>query len=225
MKRRSDSIKKSAEISEPKKCKEVEDVKDQGAAASTSGAASASGGSSEDDDDSKEIYQVKWVGWNETRCPIVTQKWNGPCPLLSMVNVLLLRGKMSLPEGCEVVSSQQLLESLADIILGSVPSTLSNSSRLNYEQNINDAIAILPKLQTGLDVNVKFTGVSQFEYTPATVTFDLLNISLYHGWLMEPEQVEVCNAVGGLSYNQLVEKIITDKSSDDSAKVRTKTTF
>ena len=36
---------------------------------------------------------------------------------------------------------------------------------LYLQHNINDAIAVLPKLQTGLDVNVKFTGVSDFEYT------------------------------------------------------------
>nr|CAD7262798.1 unnamed protein product [Timema shepardi] len=35
---------------------------------------------------------------------------------------------------------------------------LSGVSQLNYEQNVYDAIAILPHLHTGLDVNVKFTG-------------------------------------------------------------------
>ena len=29
------------------------------------------------------------------------------------------------------------------------------------QHNINDAIAVLPKLQTGLDVNVRFTGVME----------------------------------------------------------------
>jgi hypothetical protein len=28
----------------------------------------------------------------------------------------------------------------------------------DFQRNLNDAIAVLPKLQTGLDVNVKFTG-------------------------------------------------------------------
>jgi hypothetical protein len=41
-----------------------------------------------------------------------------------------------------------------------VPNDLAESRRLDYEQNVQDAIAILPKLQTGLDVNVRFTGVS-----------------------------------------------------------------
>lgn len=35
---------------------------------------------------------------------------------------------------------------------------ISEGAQLNYEQNMHDAIAVLPKLQTGLDVNVRFTG-------------------------------------------------------------------
>jgi hypothetical protein len=32
-----------------------------------------------------------------------------------------------------------------------------------------------------------FAGVSDFEYTPECIIFDLLNISLYHGWLVDPQ--------------------------------------
>ena len=42
---------------------------------------------------------------SKERVGIITQNENGPCPLLSIVNVLLLRGKLSLPDGCEVSSS------------------------------------------------------------------------------------------------------------------------
>lgn len=46
---------------------------------------------------------------------------------------------------------------------------------------------VLPKLATGLDVNVRFTGVADFEYTPECIVFDLLGIPLYHGWLVDPQ--------------------------------------
>jgi len=168
------------------------------------------------------VYHVKWVGWGQahSKTPIVTQNENGPCPLLSIVNILLLRGKLRLPEGCDVVSAEQLLEYLGDVILeGSLPDP-DSANRLDYEQNVNDAIGILPKLQTGLDVNVRFTGVCDFEYTPECIIFDLLNISLYHGWLMDPQnQPEVVEAIQNLTYNQLVEKIISQKHSEDSIQV------
>uniref|UniRef100_A0ACB8G8J3 Ubiquitin carboxyl-terminal hydrolase MINDY-1 n=1 Tax=Sphaerodactylus townsendi TaxID=933632 RepID=A0ACB8G8J3_9SAUR len=77
-------------------------------------------------------------------------------------------------------------------------------------------MTVLPKLSTGLDVNVRFTGISDFEYTPECIVFDLLNVPLYHhGWLVDPQLAEVAQAVGKLSYNQLVEKIITCKHSSD----------
>ena len=56
--------------------------------------------------------------------------------------------------------------------------------------------AVLPKLQTGLDVNVKFTGVRDFEYTPECIIFDLLRVSLFHGWLVDPQEHEVVSAIG-----------------------------
>lgn len=106
-------------------------------------------------------------------------------------------------------------------------------------------MAVLPKLSTGLDVNVRFTGVSDFEYTPECIVFDLLDVPLYHGWLVDPQvcqqnnvlmcefcmfkqhckyyivpqSPEVVSAVGKLSYNQLVEKIIDFKHSTDSSHV------
>lgn len=81
-------------------------------------------------------------------------------------------------------------------------------------------MAVLPKLSTGLDVNVRFTGVCDFEYTPECIVFDLLDIPLYHGWLLDPQSPEAAAAaVGKLSYNQLVEKIIDCKHSADSSRV------
>jgi len=56
--------------------------------------------------------------------------------------------------------------------------------------------------------------VHDFEYTPECIVFDLLNIPLVHGWLVDPEMTRVAEAVGSCSYNQIVEKIIENKNSD-----------
>ena len=73
---------------------------------------SAESESSAATDNLDNVYHVKWIGWNSQKVPIVTQNANGPCPMLAIANVLLLRNKMNLPEGCEFVSSEQLLEYL-----------------------------------------------------------------------------------------------------------------
>ncbi|XP_075731387.1 ubiquitin carboxyl-terminal hydrolase MINDY-2-like isoform X2 [Rhipicephalus microplus] len=161
----------------------------------------------------QSVYHIKWVRWNNQKTPIVTQNENGPCPLIAIINVLTLKGLVKLPQTLDIVTVEQLMEHLGDCILSSIPKDIPESAQLNYEQNMHDAIAILPKLQTGLDVNVRFTGVKDFEYTPECIVFDLLRIPLYHGWLLDPESPEIFAAVGSCSYNQLVEKIINNKSS------------
>ena len=120
-------------------------------------------------------------------------------------------------QSLQVISAEQLLEYLADLFLSLSPD--SQNSLPDFQHNMNDAISILPKLQTGLDVNVRFTGVKDFEYTPECIIFDLLNISLFHGWLVDPQLDDTVIAVNSLSYNQLVESIITNRSAEDSTKV------
>ncbi|OCT86988.1 ubiquitin carboxyl-terminal hydrolase MINDY-2 [Xenopus laevis] len=164
----------------------------------------------------QSVYHIKWIPWKEQSTPIVTQNENGPCPLLAIMNVLLLAWKVKLPPMMEIITAEQLMEYLGDYILDAKPKEISEVQRLNYEQNMSDAMAILHKLQTGLDVNVKFTDVRVFEYTPECIVFDLLDIPLYHGWLVDPQVPEVVKAVGNCSYNQLVEKIILCKQSDSS---------
>ncbi|ETN75071.1 hypothetical protein NECAME_12506 [Necator americanus] len=54
---------------------------------------------------------------------------------------------------------------------------------------------------------LRFRHISDFEFTPALSLFDLLRVNLYHGWLPDPQFVEIRNAIGELTYNQLVERI------------------
>ncbi|XP_040909154.1 ubiquitin carboxyl-terminal hydrolase MINDY-1 isoform X2 [Toxotes jaculatrix] len=164
-------------------------------------------------------YLVKWITWKEKKTPIITQSENGPCPLLAIMNTLFLRWKAKLPAQTEVVTTEDLMAHLGECVLSVTPREKADGMELNFQQNMSDAMAVLPKLSTGLDVNVRFTGVTDFEYTPECIVFDLLDIPLYHGWLVDPQSPEMVAAVGKLSYNQLVEKIIDYKHSADSSRV------
>lgn len=166
-----------------------------------------------------DFYCVKWITWKGERTPVIMQSENGPCPLLAIMNILFLQWKVKLPPQKEVITAEELMAHLGDCILSTQPREPSEGLQLNFQQNINDTMTVLPKLSTGLDVNVRFTGVSDFEYTPECIVFDLLNVPLYHGWLVDPQSPEVMQAVGKLSYNQLVEKIITCKQASDSSLV------
>lgn len=174
-------------------------------------------GGDNDEDNTDSTYHLKWIPWNSGMIPIVMQSINGPCPLIAIMNVLLLREKVKLPSMLEQITESQLLAYIGESIMDSVPADAKNDEDilLNMEQNIHDAIEILPKLKTGLDVNIRFTGITDFEYTPECIIFDLLRIPLYHGWLSDPDLIELQNAIGKQSYNQLVDNIITNKASQD----------
>lgn len=43
----------------------------------------------------QSIYHIKWIKWREENTPIITQNENGPCPLLAIMNVLLLAWKVT----------------------------------------------------------------------------------------------------------------------------------
>ncbi|CAI9151509.1 unnamed protein product [Rangifer tarandus platyrhynchus] len=163
-----------------------------------------------------DFYCVKWIPWKGEQTPVITQSTNGPCPLIAIMNILFLQWKVKLPPQKEVITSDELMAHLGDCLLSIKPQEKSEGLQLNFQQNVDDAMTVLPKLATGLDVNVRFTGVSDFEYTPECSVFDLLGIPLYHGWLVDPQSPEAVSAVGKLSYNQLVEKIITCKHSSDT---------
>ncbi|KAK1154668.1 ubiquitin carboxyl-terminal hydrolase MINDY-1 [Acipenser oxyrinchus oxyrinchus] len=194
---------------------------DKGASSASApvGSALAAAASCSAADPMPAYYFVKWISWKGKKTPIVTQSENGPCPLLAIMNILFLRWKAKLPAQTEVISAEELMAHLGECVLAAKPREKAKGLELNFQQNLSDAVAVLPKLSTGLDVNVRFTGVEDFEYTPECIVFDLLDIPLYHGWLVDPQSPETVQAVGKLSYNQLVEKIITFKHSADSSVV------
>ena len=76
-------------------------------------------------------------------------------------------------------------------------------------------ITLQYKLMSRLKKQPIYLQVSDFEYTRECIIFDLLNISLYHGWLLDPQEEDVATAIHSLSYNQLVETIIDNKNSPD----------
>ena len=80
----------------------------------------------------------------------------------------------------------------------------------NSEQYVHEVLDILPKLQYGMDVNPKFTnGPTGMEFTTELTTFDLLNVKMVHGWLLDPQSNELMNLIGTKTYNELVEAVIS----------------
>lgn len=59
-----------------------------------------------------------------------------------------------------------------------------------------------------MQVNVKFSSITDFEFTSELATFDLTGLRLVHGWLVDPQNTEAARILGHHTYNSLVERII-----------------
>uniref|UniRef100_A0A1I7WME7 Ubiquitin carboxyl-terminal hydrolase n=1 Tax=Heterorhabditis bacteriophora TaxID=37862 RepID=A0A1I7WME7_HETBA len=134
----------------------------------------------------RDIFMLKEIDFGSLKYRIVTQNMNGPCPLIAVVNALILKGSLTLSAG-ESVTREALTHLVANALLQFRPKTMSSTMESNYDKNLDDVINLLPDLGRGLDVNVRFRNVIDFEFTPAMSLFDLLGLNIYHGWLVDPE--------------------------------------
>ncbi|CAM8901111.1 unnamed protein product [Rhodiola kirilowii] len=164
------------------------------------------------DDPAREcVHKTKVIQFLGRTTPIVLQNENGPCPLLSICNVLLLKNNLNLSPDLHEVSQEKLLSLVAERLIDANSNFEDKDPDYvkNQQQNISDAIDLLPRLTTGIDVNLKFTGIRDFEFTPECAIFDLLDIPLYHGWIVDPQDLETANAIGSKSYNRIMSELVS----------------
>lgn len=161
----------------------------------------------------KEHYQIKNIRWFDSKTqslrqsPILTQNANGPCPLLALVNALVL----STPSGVETALVETLRsreQVTLGLLLDAVFDELMSGRRGGAAQELPDVgelYSFLITLHTGMNVNPRFVkplsdagsrnsghfhpavrGQAQpggFERTKEMNLYSTFNIPLLHGWL------------------------------------------
>ncbi|KAI8912554.1 hypothetical protein EDD86DRAFT_201696 [Gorgonomyces haynaldii] len=148
-------------------------------------------------------FQIKQINYQGSKS-IVLQNENGPCPLIALVNCLVLRGNLELKGGETTV--QDLVTLLADYLLNHPPNG-SEEYLANYHKQLDDVLLLLPSLEHGMDVNVYFDRPDHFESTPQLSVFDIFRIDLYHGWVCDPNDTETFMVLNKLqNYNKIVEQ-------------------
>lgn len=135
------------------------------------------------------------------------QSANGPCPLLAACNVLLLRNQLPLPSGISSIGFDELIQLLSNLLLDLNSRERDAARAANIENSLESTIDVLPTLNVGLDINCKFSGPRDFAYTRELCVFDLLDISVVHGWVVPPEDADALRVIGPLSYNALIERL------------------
>ncbi|KAK9820975.1 hypothetical protein WJX81_005721 [Elliptochloris bilobata] len=167
-------------------------------------------------------YKIKTIEFGPScrKVQIVVQNENGPCPLLAIANCLLLRNAIQLPANAPDVTQERLISLVAGHLLDANSeerlAATSPEYTANVRQSISDVIALLPKLATGVDVNVRFHNVHAFEYTDDVAIFPLLDIDLVHGWLVDPQDA-AAGALAGRSYNEVLTQLVTVLGDEPAA--------
>lgn len=182
-------------------------------------------------------FLLKEITFFSRNVVIVCQNENGPCPLIALINGLLLENKLFIHPDRNIILLTDLQTMLADYLFESLvqkaPLTdVENDDNnggdydnnealaLQRQQQLDDVLKLLPSLSTGLNLNVKFYGVTEFESTQELAIFDSLTMPLFHGWVVDPRDEPTAEVFGTLSYNQLVEKLVTlDSGSSSSEEV------
>ncbi|KAF8344757.1 hypothetical protein F5887DRAFT_969764 [Amanita rubescens] len=134
-----------------------------------------------------EVWYLKNItfglGGNKKQYKIITQNFNGPCSLIAICNILILRGDIIiLPPDRETASYEFLSQLVAEYLLVNAPGV-----------DVSAALSVLPYTQRGMDLNPVF--ISPFKFNPSgdgkeLQLFDQTNMKLVHGWLVDPDSTE-----------------------------------
>ncbi|KAI5961051.1 hypothetical protein KGF57_001800 [Candida theae] len=161
--------------------------------------------------DMNVVFPLKLINWSldgsdveSTTTPILLQDQNGPCPLVALVNTLVLQFdfRTSQVDAVNLSQSQTHDEAVTNLksklfthfhnsssiglgdILGLVADLLLVYSEDNISHEIVDNILKqLPKLHTGLDVDPNLTN-GNFAQDLATTLFDIFDLKFKHGWII-----------------------------------------
>ncbi|GKB16334.1 ubiquitin carboxyl-terminal hydrolase MINDY-1 isoform X2 [Tanacetum coccineum] len=122
-------------------------------------------------------------------------------------NVFLLRNQMTLSSDWVEVSQEKLLSLVAERLIDANSNVNNKDAGYveNQQQNIGDAIDLLPRLTTAINVNLKFMRIDDFKFSRECATFDQLDISLCHGWIVDPHRAHMFFEVVHICSNDIDE--------------------
>ncbi|RZB77537.1 Ubiquitin carboxyl-terminal hydrolase MINDY-1, partial [Glycine soja] len=136
--------------------------------------------------------------------------WTGQKGYLQHLFTNGLLNNLNLSPDIAEVSQEKLLSLVAERLIDSNSSVNGKDAGYveNQQQNIAD-VNIKFRIATGIDVNIKFRRIADFEFTRECAIFDLLDIPLYHGWMVDPQDYDTANAIGSKSYNALMGELVS----------------
>jgi ubiquitin carboxyl-terminal hydrolase MINDY-1/2 len=139
-------------------------------------------------------FFLKWIEPDDARdsLPVVMQASSGPCPLLALANVLLLRRDLVLPCSTTSIAPTTLLSAVASLPAACAPNTLDT----------------LPALSSPVAVDPQFAGTTDFVHSNELDVFRVFGIRVVHGAIPDPQDPTVADAICPFSYNQVCDFLV-----------------
>lgn len=168
-------------------------------------------------------FGVKIITWSDydLQTPILLQDINGPCPLIALVNTMFLKAEVENRNNLlNEIANDPLLEQVLvfkNYLAGKSTITLNDLlSRLGdllikfsegkQVSDLDKLLESLPLLHTGLSVNPDLSN-GEFEKDLAIELFGIFNLTMYHGWIINPEIEQITDEDEQVDqHQQLVEK-------------------
>ena len=125
-----------------------------------------------DDSLPQSVFTVKSCS---KKLRIVTQCNNGPCPIIAIINCLILQDRIRKPPS-DSVTAEGMMTQLGNYILNRV--IPDECTELLHAQSTSLEVCSSQQLLKGLDINLKFKAVDAFEFTPMLTLFDFLDIKV-----------------------------------------------
>lgn len=152
-------------------------------------------------------FKIKKIRWSEYQIetPILLQDVNGACPLISIVNTLLmsyglLQADVILNNASDLLETQEIRlrevtalrdrlaekssVDLQDIVNELIWLLVEHFNPGNDDEN-SKLVEMLPSLNYGLDVDPDITN-GLFGNELGTRLFDIFGLKLRHGWIVDP---------------------------------------
>ncbi|BGP30407.1 hypothetical protein JCM10296v2_002161 [Rhodotorula toruloides] len=139
------------------------------------------------------------------RVKVICQNANGPCSLIALCNILILRNDLHIAPGRTSVTYSHLSNLLADYFLRITSSPSTNPSSPSSELSLTAALSTLPQTRYGLNLNPRFDRIDGFSTSSSSsapgkgelALFALAGIPLLHGWLADPSDPETYDVLVG----------------------------
>lgn len=147
-------------------------------------------------------YKIKRVEYKGKNVNILLQNENGPCPLIAIANILALRGEIFITGESDRISVEQMCKVLTSYLNAKPGQTPE------VRQTIESVSKSMSELQYGLDVDCGFTRCDSFTKTEKSKIFDLLDIKMLHGWLVDPADAKLTSLIGESTYEELTLRIV-----------------